>query len=72
MKYDWIDEYLMAKKAVTKDFKEEWNWIRYMIDGKMFVAVCLNDAGKEELITLKLDPLQVMGCRRKGTYIICF
>ena len=31
MKYAWMDEYLMNKTGVTKDLKEEWNWIRYMI-----------------------------------------
>lgn len=34
MKYAWMDEYLMNKTGVTKDLKEEWNWIRYMIGGK--------------------------------------
>ena len=58
MKYDWIDEYLLAKKGVSKDFKEEWNWRRYMIEDKMFVAVCFDDDNKESLITLKLDPIE--------------
>lgn len=58
MKYDWIDEYLLVKKGVSKDFKEEWNWRRYMIEGKMFVAVCLDNNNKESLITLKLDPIE--------------
>ena len=39
MKYAWMDEYLMNKTGVTKDLKEEWNWIRYMIGGKMFAAI---------------------------------
>ena len=34
MKYPWIDEYLMAKRGVTKDLQEEWNWNRYHIGGK--------------------------------------
>lgn len=58
MKYDWLDSYLLEKKGVNKDFKEEWNWERYMIADKMFVAVCYNDDGKAELITLKLDPME--------------
>lgn len=58
MKYEWIDEFLLNKKAVTKDFKEEWNWIRYMIGGKMFVAICLDDSGKPYYITLKLNPVE--------------
>ena len=57
MRYPWIDQYLLAMPAVTKDLQAEWNWIRYQIDGKMFAAICLDDAtGKPVYITLKLDP----------------
>lgn len=56
MRYTWLDEFLMSKKGVTKDFKEEWNWIRYMIGGKMFVAVCLGENDEPYYITLKLEP----------------
>ncbi len=56
MEYPWLDEYLTAKKGVVKDFKVEWNWIRYMIDDKLFVAVCLRDDGSPKYITLKLKP----------------
>ena len=49
----------MAKPGVTKDLQAEWNWIRYQIGGKMFAAVCLDDAtGKPVYITLKLDPAE--------------
>lgn len=59
MKYEWIDEYLLSKKGVTKDFKEEWNWIRYLIGGKMFAAVCLDDESHQPYyITLKLEPME--------------
>lgn len=57
MKYEWIDTYLLSKFGVTKDLKEEWNWIRYMIDDKMFAAICLDDTNKPYYITLKLEPL---------------
>lgn len=59
MKYAWMDEYLMNKTGVTKDLKEEWNWIRYVIGGKMFAAICLDRANENKpvYITLKLDPL---------------
>ena len=56
MKYEWIDEFLMKKAGVTKDLQEEWNWIRYMIDGKMFAAICRDDDNKPVYITLKLEP----------------
>lgn len=56
MRYTWIDEYLMKKKAVTKDLKKEWNWIRYQIGGKMFVAICLDKKDEPFYINLKLEP----------------
>ena len=41
-----------------KDFKFEWNWHRWLIGGKMFAALCLDDSGKEVYLTLKLEPLE--------------
>lgn len=70
MKYDWIDGYLTAKPGVERDFKAEWNWRRYMIDGKMFTAVCYDDEGKEALITLKLNPDESIYLREQYPDII--
>lgn len=56
MRYEWIDEFLLEKKGVTKDLKKEWNWVRYLIEDKMFAAICLDDENKPYYITLKLDP----------------
>ena len=58
MKYPWIDESLLQKPGVTKDFKEEWGWIRYKIGDKLFAAVCLDPDGKPYYITLKLTPAE--------------
>ncbi len=58
MKYQWIDEYLLSKIAVTKDLQKDWNWIRYHIGGKMFAAVCLDRESNPVYITLKLEPLE--------------
>ena len=55
MRYTWLDEYLMKKPGVTKN-TENWNWVRYMIGGKMFAAVCLDDNDNPYYITLKLKP----------------
>lgn len=57
MKYDWIDNFLLSKKGVTKDFQAEWNWIRYKVDDKMFAALCLNCDDNLKYITLKLNPV---------------
>jgi len=57
MKYPWIREYLLAKKGAEADHQAEWNWDRYMIGGKMFAAVCYDDAtGNDVYVTLKLPP----------------
>lgn len=58
MRYQWINEYLMAMKGASSDFKEEWNWRRYLLDDKMFAAVCMDSQGEAQLITLKLEPLE--------------
>ena len=58
MRYTWMDEYLLSKKGVTKDLQKDWNWIRYHVGGKMFAAICLDDADKPYYITLKLEPLE--------------
>ena len=39
MRYEWMDEYLLAQKGVTKDLQADWNWIRYHVGGKMFAAL---------------------------------
>ncbi len=58
MRYWWIEQYLLQKRGVTKDFQPVWNWIRYHIGGKMFAAVCLDGGGNPYYINLKLEPLE--------------
>lgn len=58
MRYDWMDAYLMGKRAVTKDLQPEWNWIRYQIGGRMFAAILLDDDDKPVYINLKLEPTE--------------
>jgi len=57
MNYPFLDEYLLSMLGATKDFKEEWQWTRYLIGNKMFAAVCKDESGKDYIITLKLDPM---------------
>ena len=55
MPYEWLDAYLLEKPSVTKDYKAEWGWFRYMIGGKLFAAICMGSDGND-LLTLKLSP----------------
>ena len=58
MRYEWMDEYLLQKRGVTKDLQETWNWIRYHVGGKMFAAICLNRQNQPYYINLKLEPME--------------
>ena len=64
MDTNWLDGALKAHPGVTKDYKAEWGWERYMVGGKMFAATCcpgpehaLPYAG-HPLLNLKCDPLE--------------
>lgn len=54
-KYSDLEKYILDKKGVTKDYKAEWDWDRFIIGGKMFVAFC-GDGGEKPLITVKCYP----------------
>ncbi len=62
-RYEWLDGYLLSKPGVTKDFKEEWQWLRYQVGGKLFAAVMrpsnqYNRAyAEKDLLNLKCDPM---------------
>ncbi len=59
--YPWLDEYLLDKPGVQKDYKAEWGWMRYRIGEKLYAATCCpgpehREYGGHELVTLKCDP----------------
>ena len=58
MKYQWLDEYLLNKRGVTKDLQKDWNWVRYKLGDKMFAALCLDNKDKRYYINLKLEPAE--------------
>ena len=70
MRYEWLDDYLMAKRAVTRDLQPDWNWIRYKIGDRMFAAVPLDDSNKPCFITLKVDPTEGEFLRAQYTDVI--
>ncbi len=70
MRYTWMDEYLLNKRGVTKDLQPSWNWIRYMVGGKMFAAVCLDSQDTPYYINLKLEPMYGAYLRSKYDDVI--
>ena len=71
----WIDEYIMQKDGVTKDYKAEWGWTRYMVGSKMFAASMHPsdkynpDYAEKDLINLKSDPEMAQILRREHSGI---
>lgn len=57
MKYDWLDEYALSLLGASKDFKQEWGAVRYLIGNKMFAYRGEHKDGRP-LITLKGDPAE--------------
>lgn len=73
--YSWLDEYLLGKPGVVKDYKAEWEWDRYLVGGKMFAAVCQPGpkyAGYDcrQLVSLKCEPLLAELLRKEHPDII--
>jgi predicted DNA-binding protein (MmcQ/YjbR family) len=56
MKYIWLDEYLLSKAGVHKDFKVEWQWHRYLLKDKMIAAICTDKSGRP-IVTIKCEPM---------------
>ena len=56
MRCQWFDEYCLKKPGAQKDFKAEWNWIRYLAGGKMFAAAGCDEQGNVIFLTLKCEP----------------
>ena len=59
--YPWLDEYLQSKAGCCKDYKAEWDWVRYQVGGRMFAAYTRPEPkhvayANRELLTLKCDP----------------
>ncbi|MFA5659387.1 MAG: MmcQ/YjbR family DNA-binding protein [Oscillospiraceae bacterium] len=54
-KYPWLESYILSKAGVECDYKEEWQWKRFMIKGKMFLAFCAENT-ERCLITVKCEP----------------
>lgn len=62
LRYPDLDDFLLAMPGVQKDFKVEWQWLRYQVGGKLFAAQCTpglqyGPHGGRTMLILKCDPL---------------
>ena len=70
MRYEWIDEYLLSKRSVTKELQKDWNRMCYKIGNKMFAAVLLDYQNVPYYINLKLEPEEGAFLREQYTDIV--
>jgi predicted DNA-binding protein (MmcQ/YjbR family) len=55
--YRWLDECLLQLPATVKEFQPTWQAYKYLLGGKMFAYVGVNDSNNRPIVTLKLEPL---------------
>ena len=53
--YAWVDDYCLKKPGCCRDYQQDWDATRYMINGKFFVMIGQGQ-DKKSIITLKLEP----------------
>lgn len=55
-KYEWLDEYLLQQQETVKEFQTAWQANKYLLKGKMYAYIGVNDQNDRPIITLKLEP----------------
>jgi len=60
--YPGLDEFLLSLPGAQKDYKAEWQWLRYQVGSKLFVALCTPGLehgrhGGRTMLILKCDPM---------------
>ena len=68
--YGWLDEYLQKQPATEKEFQPAWQAYKYLLRGKMYAYIGINDQNGRPIITLKLEPLHSDMLRREYADIV--
>lgn len=55
--YKWLDEHLQNQPATEKEFNPAWQAYKYMLRGKMYAYIGVDDRNGRSIITLKLEPM---------------
>jgi predicted DNA-binding protein (MmcQ/YjbR family) len=68
--YRWLDELLLEQPATEKAFQSAWQAYKYLLRGKMYAYIGINDQNGRPIITLKLEPLYSDMLRREYGNIV--
>lgn len=52
----WLDELLLEQAGTEKAFQPAWQAYKYLLGGKMYAYIGINDKNGRPIITLKLEP----------------
>lgn len=65
--YQWLDKYLQKQPATEKEFQPAWQAYKYLLCGKMYAYIGIDDRNGRPIITLKLEPIfsDMLRCRYK-------
>lgn len=56
-KYRWLDVCLQNQPSTKKEFHSAWQAYRYLLWGKMYAYIGIDDRNGRPIITLKLEPM---------------
>ena len=68
--YQWLDEYVQKQPATEKEFQPAWQAYKYLLRGKMFAYIGMQDKQIRPIITLKLEPMYSDMLRREYDDIV--
>ena len=54
--YQWLDECLQKQPSTEKEFQSAWQAYKYLICGKMYAYIGIDDRNGLPIITLQLEP----------------
>lgn len=54
--YAWLDAHLLKRYGTQKEFQPAWQAYKYLLKGKMYAYMGVNDKNKRPILTLKLEP----------------
>lgn len=54
--YRWLDEFLLKLSGTVREFQAEWQAYKYLLGGKMYAYIGMQDKVERPIITMKLDP----------------
>ena len=52
----WLDECLQKQPSTEKEFQPAWQAYKYLLCGKMYAYIGIDDRNGRPIITLKLEP----------------